>query len=131
MDSCVDSGLCFTIMFMPGLVGLGQYTKRGAGLIIQSIIGDECLSPVSAIFEMLKVTGNGGACTCTNNATHISKVVPMTAYSLCTVFCYNVLFEERHHNIPPSVEKDEQEQEVPEEILEPTIKVTGDTRLHS
>jgi len=67
----------------------------------------------------------------TNKSTHISMVVPMTAYCLCTVFCYYVLFEERRHNIPPSLEKDEHEQDVCEEISETTIKVAGDTRFQS
>jgi len=45
----------------------------------------------------------------TSKSTHISMVVPMTAYALCTAFCYYVLFEERRHNLPDSLEKDEYE----------------------
>jgi hypothetical protein len=48
-------------------------------------------------------------------------VVPMTAYALCTAFCYYVLFEERHHTIPHSLDKDEQELNISEEILRPTF----------
>jgi hypothetical protein len=57
----------------------------------------------------------------TNKSTHISMVVPMTAYALCTAFCYYVLFEERRHTIPRSPDKDEQELDISEEILRPTF----------
>ena len=57
----------------------------------------------------------------TNKSTHISMVVPMTAYALCTAFCYYVLFEERRHTIPSSLDKDEHELDISEENLRPTI----------
>jgi len=61
----------------------------------------------------------------TSKSTHISMVVPMTAYTLCTAFCYYVLFEDRRQSIPSSLEKDEQEIAISEEILRPTGKPTG------
>jgi hypothetical protein len=57
----------------------------------------------------------------TNKSTHLSMVVPMTAYALCTAFCYYVLFEERRHTVPRSLDKDAQELDISEEILRPTI----------
>ena len=45
--SYIDESLCFPTIFTLGLVGLGKYTKRGAGVIIQSIIGGACLPPGS------------------------------------------------------------------------------------
>jgi len=56
----------------------------------------------------------------TSKSTHISMVVPMTAYTLCGAFCYYVLFEERRQSIPDSLEKDEQEVVISEESLHPT-----------
>lgn len=44
----------------------------------------------------------------------------MTAYALCTAFCYYVLFEERRHTIPCSLDKGEHELDISEEILRPT-----------
>jgi hypothetical protein len=57
----------------------------------------------------------------TNKSTHISMLVPMTAYALCTAFCYYVLFEERRHTIPRPLDKDERELDVSEKILRPAF----------
>jgi hypothetical protein len=96
------------------LVGLGRHTKRGAGLIIQSIIGGACFPPVYSNFKVVLTTKAMGALA-TSKSTHISVVVPMTGYALCSAFAYYLLFDERHRqNIddPVPVKKEEIESEV-------------------
>lgn len=55
---------------MLGLNGLGKYTKRGGGMIVQSIVGGACFPPVtsrplSTVFfdagrRLIGVLGDGG-----------------------------------------------------------------------
>jgi FHS family L-fucose permease-like MFS transporter len=42
--------LCYPTIFVLGLKGLGKYTKRGGGMIVQSIVGGAVFPPVPARF---------------------------------------------------------------------------------
>ena len=51
----------------------------------------------------------------TSKTTHVSVVVPMTGFALCSAFCYYVLFDERYRQKsvnPVPATKEEGESEV-------------------
>jgi hypothetical protein len=66
----------------------------------------------------------------TSKGTHISMVIPMTAYALCNVFCGYILFDERHRVVPPSLEKGD-EQAVGDETFDGRAEIVEDSSLKS
>lgn len=66
----------------------------------------------------------------TSKSTHISMVVPMTGYVLCSIFCYYILFDERRGSSPDPLEKDERQSDVAEEIKRPPSQVTDKEEYH-
>ena len=64
----------------------------------------------------------------TSKSTHISVVVPMAGFVLCTAFCFYILFDERYRQdqgTSPAPFKDEHESEVADAK---TVGTAGEVR---